>query len=775
MNLTIDNRKINLDKPVTVLDAAKQHGIDIPSLCAHPELTPYGGCRLCVVEIEGRKGYPTSCTTMAEEGMIVRTDTHMLQEMRRDVIQLILSEHPAACLMCGDIEGCELFQQTIRKVGITTGCRWCPKDKDCELQRIVSAFGIEELTLPGLYRDIPLEKYDPFFDRDYNLCIYCGRCVRICEEHRKSAVLSLRQRGKLTTIGPAFDTTHIDAGCEFCGACVSVCPTGAMSEKSRKWWGVPEKYTRSVCPLCSLNCEVQALTLKDKMVGTLPIGNPHEAGGELCVKGRFCLSEMVNRTERTLEPQYRYPEGIGIVNWDFALERSREIIGETSPGRSAVLISPGLSLEEICAARFLGENLLQTKELSSSCMDADFINYIHLARQSVSLKEVKRADALISCFLDGNYNFAPLTIAVKAAAERGIPYYQLGWVGDTTSRFARHRFFPVPEKMDGHLDQLITSLKKGSCDLPEIRELSGTLKKAKRSVFIIGPQILSLSNCTTMLEKIAEVVVLTGSRLFIPDPYGNLSGLISLVNLKPIDEISRKLKEGKIDLLYLFGDNPFTARPNVKRLIYQSAFPPPEGLNPEVILPAALWGETGGSFMNTDGTVRQTKPVATPHGYARSHFEIVQQLAGATEKAGVIYSSGKMKQLLRDPVRLPKKPGKYAAKAPDNSSFRSLKHPFVLVQAKNPHPYCTSNLGRDISAFGELVHPGKVHLNPRDAIKLGIQHADPVHLKSGKSKLNTFAVIRKNIPRGHIYLSLMDGTLEFENNPCYVAIRKDHV
>ncbi len=93
-------------KAVTILDAARQNDIYIPSLCAHPELTPYGGCRLCIIEIEGRKGYPTACTTIVEEGMIVRTETHTLQEMRRDLIQLILSEHPSACLICQDVEGC---------------------------------------------------------------------------------------------------------------------------------------------------------------------------------------------------------------------------------------------------------------------------------------------------------------------------------------------------------------------------------------------------------------------------------------------------------------------------------------------------------------------------------------------------------------------------------------------------------------------------------------------------------------------------------------------
>ncbi|MFH1159946.1 MAG: 2Fe-2S iron-sulfur cluster-binding protein [bacterium] len=775
MNLTIDNREIHLGKPVTILDAARKNCIDIPTLCAHPELTPYGGCRLCVVEIEGRNGYPTSCTTMAEEGMIVRTNTKVLQEMRRELIQLILSEHPAACLMCDDIEGCKVFQETIRKVGITTGCRWCPKDNDCELQRIVDEFGIDELTLPGLYRGIPLEKFDPFFDRDYNLCIYCGRCVRICNEHRKSAVLSLKQRGKLTTIGPSFDASHVEADCEFCGACVSVCPTGAMSEKSRKWWGVPEKYAPSACPLCSLNCDLQALTVKDKIVGTVPPGKPHESGGDLCVKGRFCLSELVNRTERILEPEYRYPEGYGIVTWDFALEKTREILEGTRPGRSALFISPGLTLEEIHAAKFFGETILRTSEFTASCLDEHFLSYLHLAKQSVELEKVNTADAVLSLFLNGNYNFAPLTLAIKSAADRGIPYYQVGWIGDTTSRFARHRFFPVPGKEEEYFDQMILCMKNGQCSLPAIKELSGTLKKAKRSVIVVGPQIISLTDCCGLLTKIQQVARLTNSSLFIPTPYGNLNGLLSLINLKPVEEIYRKIKEGKINTLYLIGDAPFTETLDVKHMIYQDAFPVPPGLYPDVLLPAALWGEAGGSYLSTGGKIKKIKPVALPHGYARSHNEILSALTGTRKTKSAGFSSREMKQWISGPAKIPRYSGKTVTAVTKKASPSGKKYPYILIQEKNPHVYNNSNLGRDISAFGELIQPGNVILNPFDAKKLGVKQGDPIQLLTPGKKMSSTSVIRKNIPRGTIYLTTTNGKLKFESNPCYINIMRDHV
>ncbi|MCK4313018.1 MAG: (2Fe-2S)-binding protein, partial [Candidatus Cloacimonetes bacterium] len=260
MKITIDNKTVEAKKGKMILDVTQENDIYIPHLCFHPELSPYGGCRLCIVEVDGMKGYPTACTTQVEEGMTIRTNTKILQEMRTEILQLILSEHPSACLICDEAEECSDFQGTIRKVGFTTGCRWCPKDNDCELQEVVENLKIDEIEFPVYYRDFPVEKNDPFFDRDYNLCIYCGRCVRICQEHRKSSVISLNKRGRYSTIGPAFNQSHLEANCEFCGACVSVCPTGALSEKTRKWSGVPEKYHSSICPLCGLNCDIQVLT-----------------------------------------------------------------------------------------------------------------------------------------------------------------------------------------------------------------------------------------------------------------------------------------------------------------------------------------------------------------------------------------------------------------------------------------------------------------------------------------------------------------------------------
>ena len=772
MKIKINNQEYHTDRAVTILDVAHHNGIYIPSLCAHPELIPYGGCRLCIVEVEGRTGYPTACTTLVEDGMIVRTETHILQEMRKDLIQMILSEHTSACLVCDEIEGCAGFQETIRKVGITTGCRWCPKDKDCELQKTVEYLGIHELTLPGLYRGIPVEKYDPFFDRDYNLCIYCGRCVRICTEFRKSSVLSLKQRGNLATIGPAYDDTHIDAGCEFCGACVSVCPTGALSEKSRKWWGVPEKYEPSVCPLCSLNCDLQVLTLKNKIVGTLPPGKPHESGGELCVKGRFCLSELVNRTDRIEEPQFLYPEGNGIVSWDFAVEKAKEIIQSVLPERSAVFVSPSLTLEEISAAKLFAEKVLKTGIMTSSCMDSNLPDYIDLANESVSLEEIKNAGVIVSFFLNGNYNYAPLTMAIKSAATEGVLYYQTGWLKDTTTRFASKRLMPEPGKEIDYFDQIISCLENGKNGIKEINELVNSLKSGNENMIIVSPEIMSLSNCQELLKKIRQVIRLTRSKLFMPNQYGNLYGLLSLVKLKSLEEINRKIVDGELDMLYFIGDAPYHKRPPVKYLVYQNAFPAPVGLNPDLVLPTTIWGEMGGSYLSLNGTIKKFNAVATPNRYELSHDVVLSKISIALNIQYSLpdYENIPLLEFNRSDY------GKNNINPVYNNSFSSSAgYSYVLIQEKNQHLFCNLSLSEALTGFGELVKPGHVMINPADAKALGLKNGEIAQLTSADEEKKFKVIFRKNMTKGLLFLVTSDGITEFKNNPCPINIRRENV
>ena len=204
--LDIDGFEVQTRKGKSVLEAALDAGIYIPSLCYHPNLSSLGACRLCLVEIEGMRGLPAACTTLAADKMVVKTRTPQIEQIRRVSMEMMLAAHPADCLVCS-------------------------QNLNCELQAVAQYLGITEQRLRRRSKDIPPNTSNPLFVLDLSKCILCGRCVRACYELRGVGVLSFIRRGKETFIGTAFERSLADAGCSFCGACVEVCPTGALGDK----------------------------------------------------------------------------------------------------------------------------------------------------------------------------------------------------------------------------------------------------------------------------------------------------------------------------------------------------------------------------------------------------------------------------------------------------------------------------------------------------------------------------------------------------------------
>jgi formate dehydrogenase beta subunit len=254
IKLTIDGKEIEAEKGVTVLQAAQAAGVYIPTLCYHPDLQPFGACRLCIVEIENMRGLPTSCTTPAAAGMVVKTNTAQLQELRRSFLQLILTEHPNACLTCERRERCAPNDICLRHVAVNERCVSCAANGHCELQNLVDYIGISEVILPYKYKQL-LVDYDrePLIRRDYNLCILCGRCVQMCADVRGIGAVGFSKRGYETVVGTAFDRPLQESNCRFCGACVEVCPTGALVDVKAAYkpdsdWEEAAVPCRHACP-----------------------------------------------------------------------------------------------------------------------------------------------------------------------------------------------------------------------------------------------------------------------------------------------------------------------------------------------------------------------------------------------------------------------------------------------------------------------------------------------------------------------------------------------
>lgn len=276
ITLKINGAEVKVEKGATVLDAIRAAGMYVPTLCYHPNLVPHGACRLCIVEIEGVRGFPTSCTTPAEDGMVVHTDTEKVKELRKEILSLILEFHPHACIMCPQREGCSRTQCSSN---VPEDERCCPVFDVCEFRKVVEYVGIKDGTPKYIPRGIPKIE-EPFFIRDPELCIVCGRCVRMCQDIIGASVLEFVYRSSDVTISTAYNLPLADVGCRFDGCCIEVCPTGALRDKTRRWDAPP---CNVACPLGYIPSKMVNLASKKKF----------EEGARL-ILGKAALPKVVS-------------------------------------------------------------------------------------------------------------------------------------------------------------------------------------------------------------------------------------------------------------------------------------------------------------------------------------------------------------------------------------------------------------------------------------------------------------------------------------------------
>jgi NADH dehydrogenase/NADH:ubiquinone oxidoreductase subunit G len=279
ITVTINEKEITLEKPVTVLEAARSAGISIPTLCYHPALERYGGCRLCLVEVEKMPRLQTACTLMTADGMIVRTETDAIAEVRRGILEFLLINHPLDCPYCDKAGECEL-QDLVEKYGPTTG-RY--KEKK---------------------RKMPESLEDAIIVRNMERCIVCTRCVRMCEGVQGASAIAVMERGGHSHIEP-FSGGKYD--CEYCGNCISVCPVGAIMSRlhrhSYRPWQMTDQ-VETICPYCGVGCTVTAQVRDDTIKRVIPkLGSPVN-NGLLCSRGRFGY-EFVGNRDRLTRPLIR--------------------------------------------------------------------------------------------------------------------------------------------------------------------------------------------------------------------------------------------------------------------------------------------------------------------------------------------------------------------------------------------------------------------------------------------------------------------------------------
>ena len=295
ITITLDGREVSGYPGMTILELAKESGVDIPTLCHDPQFTSVGACRVCLVEDERNSALLASCVAPIASGMVINTHSPRVIERRKTIVKLMLTSHPDSCLVCD-------------------------KGNRCQLRQIASDLGIGLVELQRIPQMASIEEVNPFLERDLSKCILCAKCIRACQELVVEGAIDYFQRG-FTTIPATLNNLPLEnSECTFCGTCVALCPTGALMEKEKTYRGTTQTVIQTTCPYCGCGCSI-CLEAKDGHVVRIVPGKGSSVNkGTLCVKGSYGC-DFIHSPDRLLKPLVKRDNTFEEVSWEEALEQ----------------------------------------------------------------------------------------------------------------------------------------------------------------------------------------------------------------------------------------------------------------------------------------------------------------------------------------------------------------------------------------------------------------------------------------------------------------------
>jgi formate dehydrogenase major subunit len=642
INVIIDEKRLEVPEETTILKAAEAAGIEIPTLCAHPELKPYGGCRLCLVEIEGMRVLQPSCTMPISEGMVISTQNEKVKAARQFILTLIFSERNHYCPYCQESGG------------------------DCELQNAALDEGMAYWPLQPNFHPYEVDASHPFIIREQNRCILCRRCVRACEELAGNATLGIKSRGTLGLLIADLGQPLGDSNCVSCGTCLQVCPTGALMDRHSAYLGLDtqSEKTESICLACSVGCGIKAVTRNNSLIRIEGNWAAPVNSGILCKAGRFEAIET--RQKRLTSPLIRKNGAQVEATWDEAIETVAgkiKPLAEKSPAKVAALVSSRLPAETLALFKYIFADQMSSsmvtcaEEGKPSALPADLS--VELGRSfEGSLEAINNSDCLIVIGADLGTDHMVAGFKVKRKVLEGAPLV-------------------VIDPQENSFDDLAGCVLKatGGTDVDILRALSSALVQEG----LIERE--TTLQCRTALEKCAAVtgisaetyltaarligaasnpVILYGKGITGSEDMNILKGLVTFAeSIGAIGEtwsglVSVKGKANSLaaaqfgltsafettgsEVIFLsLGDDVSSNRLH-KRLnkeafkIIQSTYSSTLVEEADVVFPALAWQEQRGHYLNLEGRLQFAEQIVTPPESIRSNHDVLILLA---EKLGL--------------------------------------------------------------------------------------------------------------------------------------------
>lgn len=632
ISLNIDGQQVQVPEGTTVLDAARQLGVRIPTLCHHPALTPWGGCRLCVVEVDGSPKLMASCVTPVRMGMNVVTTNDRIVESRRTILEFIFAERNHYCMICA-------------------------QSGDCELQSLAYEYQVDHLSVPSLEGHYPTDTTHPDLVIDHNRCVLCGRCVRACREMAGDSVLDFHNRGGHTLIGADLSLGLGESSCVSCGACLQVCPTGAIFSRYRTHYAVKGKdktwkTVSSWCPQCGQLCQALYLVKENnllKVEGPLPGAEPDR--GQMCRKGRF--EPMKTETPRLTEPMIKDERGAWRkASLDEALERAAAGL-RGREGDTLGLASSGCSSEELSSFKQLIGQCLPGGYLDT--LDGGDFRIISEATDKLSppwrectWEALCQADLILEIGADSSKTH-PLvrSLTRRAVLENKAGLAIIGPNGGVGAEDAL--YLPTADQdIAGRLNALLAQLETGASAAGEkggdlaapLAQLAALWQKASRPVIIAGSGLTGLETTEGLQAALALAETkLAESKswpLIILKPAGNSAAAWQLgVASRQGPNGREKFQAG----LLLLAESEFQGNGwsgQLAGLDFLAAVTPyfSPGLADlaQVLLPRPTWLEAGGTYANYTGSAgRKLEQILEPPPEVPS---TVETLAALAEKIG---------------------------------------------------------------------------------------------------------------------------------------------
>ena len=697
----IDGRDVIAKPGQTILQAAMDQDIYIPYLCYYPKMKPQGSCRACMVEVEanGRKMTVASCTTPPMPDAEVTTNSKDVQDLRRNVIELLMTEHPHGCLTCHRIELCGPQDICQRHVTVTDRCTICPKNERCELKDTVRLVELD-LRTPLNYhrRDLPIHSDDPFYDRDYNLCIVCSRCVRVCDEVRFDTALTLTSRSGVALVGTSHGTSLLESGCEFCGACVDVCPTGSLTERNYKWEKAVKEVT-TVCTNCPVGCQMIAEVNKFGKVVRFKADLAGAANnGQACMTGKFGY-EYTNDSSRLKRPYVREGGILRKASWDEALEKIKAGLGGRPSEEVAVITSPRGSNEDQYVAAKFAKSVLKTANIDSALnsdkgMLSQLETRLGAGAATNPIWDLERSKSLLVVAGNPTEEQNVLAVPAKKAIREGAKLVVIDSRETELTRYATEWLRPKPgsealliagisrvildealedkdfvgtrvDQADDLKQSLWTfDLAKVSRDTgiedSQIRRAARIFAEGDAGAILLGNDGLDDTASEQLVDAVVDLAAITGN---IGNESGGIfplyqgantvgardMGAVPSVNGLGIAGMISGMSSGSVKAALVMADGVSGYSPslqslpvaleNLDFLVVSAALDSEITHHADVVLPAATYAEQNSTVTNVERRIQLLRVTAEPRHEERTGWETVSAIANAMGGSGFDYSS----------------------------------------------------------------------------------------------------------------------------------------